>query len=93
MILRLVVTDLDGTLLDVRGQVHPRDRDAVARLLTRGIPVTLCTGRMYSGTRAVAEALGLHAPVACVDGCHMVRAQTHEDLLRMSIQLDAKSAL
>ena len=84
---------MDGTLLDARGQVHPRDRQAIAHLLSKGIPVTLCTGRMYSGTRAIAEELGLDAPVACVDGCHVVRAQTHEDLLRLSIQQNAKSVL
>jgi hydroxymethylpyrimidine pyrophosphatase-like HAD family hydrolase len=65
----------------------------VASLLKRGVAVSLCTGRMYSGTRTIAEALGLQAPVACVDGCHVVRAQTHEELLRLSIQMDAKSAL
>ena len=61
--------------------------------MKRGVAVSLCTGRMYSGTRAIAEALGLHAPVACVDGRHVVRTQTHEELLRLSIPTDAKSAL
>jgi len=73
--------------------VHARDREAVAQLLARGNAVTLCTGRMYSGTRGVAESLGLHVPVACVDGCHVVMAQTHDDLLRLPIEAEAKRVL
>ncbi len=88
-----MVTDLDGTLLNVRGQVHARDRAAVASLLARGVIVTLCTGRMYSGTRLVAEQLGLRSPVACVDGCHVVHADTHESLLRLPIPGKARATL
>jgi hydroxymethylpyrimidine pyrophosphatase-like HAD family hydrolase len=53
----------------------------------------LCTGRMYSGTRWVAESLALDVPVACVDGCHVVQSRTHGDLLRLSIETDAKRVL
>jgi len=48
---------------------------------------------MYSGTRAVADSLGLDVPVACVDGCHVVRAQTHDDLVRLPIEPDAQRVL
>jgi HAD superfamily hydrolase (TIGR01484 family) len=48
---------------------------------------------MYSGTRSVAEQLGLNSPVACVDGCHVVQPITHESLLRIPIPTQAKAAL
>lgn len=62
-------------------------------MLARGVVVSLCTGRMYSGTRSVAEQLGLKTPVACVDGCHVVQSNTHECLLRMPIPSEARAAL
>ncbi len=62
-------------------------------LLARGVVVSLCTGRMYSGTRQVAEQLNLTAPVACVDGCHVVQTNTHESLLRLPIPNEARAAL
>jgi Cof subfamily protein (haloacid dehalogenase superfamily) len=80
-------------LLNVNGQVHARDQKAVAALLARGVIVSLCTGRMYSGTRPVAEQLGLQAPVACVDGCHVVQSNTHECLLRWPIPAAARATL
>jgi hydroxymethylpyrimidine pyrophosphatase-like HAD family hydrolase len=48
---------------------------------------------MYSGTRLVAEQLGLRSPVACVDGCHVVQANTHESLLRLPIPGMARANL
>jgi hydroxymethylpyrimidine pyrophosphatase-like HAD family hydrolase len=80
-------------LLDARGEVHLRDRQAIAQLLSRDIVVTLCTGRMYSGTRQIVEQLKLVAPVACVDGCHVVEARTHHSLLSLPISADGKAKL
>ncbi|NLE89174.1 MAG: HAD hydrolase family protein [Myxococcales bacterium] len=73
---RLLVTDLDGTLLDPDGLVHDRDREAIVALRRAGVHVALCTGRLYSGTRHVAEELELTGPVACVDGSHIVDAHS-----------------
>jgi Cof subfamily protein (haloacid dehalogenase superfamily) len=74
------VTDIDGTLLGSDGDVHPRDAEAIAALIARGVPVTLCTGRMYSGTREIAEMLDIVGPVACIDGSHIVDASSHLEL-------------
>lgn len=41
-----------------------------------GVAVTIITGRMYSGTKAAAQALGLDGPVACVDGAQIIDART-----------------
>jgi HAD superfamily hydrolase (TIGR01484 family) len=73
---RLLVSDLDGTLLDREGRVHREDFDAIAELRRRGVHVALCTGRLFSGTKHVAEELGLDGPVACVDGSHIVDARS-----------------
>ena len=64
---RVFVTDIDGTLLGADGDVHPSDAEAIAALIQRGVPVTLCTGRMYSGTREIAAAMRILGPVACID--------------------------
>jgi Cof subfamily protein (haloacid dehalogenase superfamily) len=74
------VTDIDGTLLGSDGDVHPRDAEAIAALIARGVPVTLCTGRMYSGTREIAQMLEIVGPVACIDGSHIVDAASHLEL-------------
>ncbi|MEI9954020.1 MAG: HAD family hydrolase [Pseudomonadota bacterium] len=77
---KVFVTDIDGTLLGADGDVHPSDAEAIAALIARGVPVTLCTGRMYSGTREIAESLGILGPVACIDGSHIVDSSNHLEL-------------
>jgi Cof subfamily protein (haloacid dehalogenase superfamily) len=90
---KLLVTDLDGTLVDSSGQIHRRDRIAIEALLERGVFVSLCTGRMYSGTRDIARTLGLKTAVGCVDGSHIVHSVDDRDLLLRAIESAAALAL
>jgi hypothetical protein len=69
---KLLAVDVDGTLLRRDGTIDPADAAAIARLRARGVPVTIITGRMFSGTRPVAALLQLDGPIACVDGSHIV---------------------
>lgn len=82
---KLLAVDLDGTLLDGRGHPHPADVRALRAASAIGVHVTIVTGRLYSGTRSAAEILGLHGPVACVDGSHVVSAATHMTLFHHGI--------
>jgi Cof subfamily protein (haloacid dehalogenase superfamily) len=85
MSFRLLAVDLDGTLVDASGAVHAPDREAIAALAAKGIPTTIITGRLFSGTRRIASDVGTKGPVACVDGCHVVEAVSGTDLLHGSI--------
>ena len=82
---RLLATDLDGTLLDANGNVHPRDAAAIAELSKRGIKVTICTGRLYSGTRPTAHVIGVDGPVACMDGSSVFTTRGDRELVRTPI--------
>ena len=77
---KLVAVDLDGTLLDALGNPHPADVTALRSLHALGVVVTIITGRLYSGTRRSAEALGIKGPVGCVYGSHVVSTETHKTL-------------
>ena len=90
---KLCAVDLDGTLLDPEGNAHDRDIEALRALLASGIHVTIVTGRLYSGTRPTAEVLGLRGPVACVDGSHIVSAETHKTLHCHAFEGDRAIAL
>jgi hydroxymethylpyrimidine pyrophosphatase-like HAD family hydrolase len=90
---RLLAVDLDGTLLDANGVPHARDVRAVRAALADGVAVSIVTGRLYSGSRAAAEALGLQSAVGCVDGRHVVRASDHSTLLHRGVSGEAVQAL
>ena len=54
---RLIAIDIDGTLLDGRGRLPPRNRQAVRRAADAGIHVVLATGRAYHHARPIARKL------------------------------------
>jgi hypothetical protein len=62
--LRLLAIDIDGTLLDSRGEIPAAHAQALAIASARGIRVALVTGRSLHFTRHVADALPL--PVTLV---------------------------
>jgi hydroxymethylpyrimidine pyrophosphatase-like HAD family hydrolase len=82
---RLLAIDLDGTLLDASGRPHARDVKAVRAALSAGVCVSIVTGRLYSGSRAAAEVLGLQSAVGCMDGSHLVRASDHATLVHRGV--------
>ncbi|MEO8874649.1 MAG: HAD hydrolase family protein [Polyangiaceae bacterium] len=83
---RLLAVDLDGTLLDSSGVPHVEDVRAIRAAIAAGVHVSIITGRLYSGTRASSEALGLIGPVGCVDGSHVVSSKTHTTLMHHSVR-------
>jgi Cof subfamily protein (haloacid dehalogenase superfamily) len=81
----LLAVDLDGTLLDPRGNPHAKDIRALRAASKAGVKVSILTGRLYSGTRATVEVLDLSGPVGCVDGSQVVDASTHSTLFHHGI--------
>jgi hydroxymethylpyrimidine pyrophosphatase-like HAD family hydrolase len=69
--------------------VHPRDAKAIKELMRRQVPVALCTGRMFSGTRELAATLRLLGPVACIDGSHIFDLHTRGELSCTAISVEA----
>jgi Cof subfamily protein (haloacid dehalogenase superfamily) len=78
--MKLVALDLDGTLVGRDLVVHPRVRDAIARMLDAGVRGCIVTGRMYRATIPFARELGLDAPVICYQGAAIVDPQSDEVL-------------
>ncbi len=62
--IELLAIDLDGTLLDPQGELPERNRAALHVAHERGIRVVLCTGRSYTETRPVLDAIGLDLDAA-----------------------------
>lgn len=78
---RLVATDLDGTLLNERGELTPEVCQAAQSVQAAGIIVCLATSRRLTGARPVAEAIGLRGPLILYDGVQVRGFPTHEILM------------
>jgi hypothetical protein len=56
-VIRLIGIDVDGTLLDSRGQLPDVNREAIHEAVAAGVHVALVTGRSFPFARPVAEPL------------------------------------
>ena len=68
--LRLIATDLDGTLLDSSAAVTPRTRRALDAARNRGIHVIPVTARQPIGLRAIAADAGFDGWALCGNGAY-----------------------
>ena len=86
--IRLLATDLDGTLLRPDGSVSAETRDALARARGAGFPVVFVTGRPPRWMDAVAAVTG-HAEVAvCGNGAVLLDVAQRHVLQRHEIHAD-----
>ncbi|TME45248.1 MAG: HAD family phosphatase [Chloroflexi bacterium] len=68
MPIRLLAIDLDGTLVNDRLEMDPRDVAAVKAASGAGVTVVLATGRMFKSSLRYAEPLGLKGPIINYQG-------------------------
>lgn len=66
--IELIVSDVDGTLLDDNGAVGSETKKLVRRLTDSGVIFGLATGRLHSATVEVAHQLSIKGPIISLDG-------------------------
>lgn len=73
---KLLALDLDGTLLNSRGEISDANRDAIRRAEEAGVLVTIATGRRFRDALPVGLELGLNAPLVTHNGALLKVAQS-----------------
>lgn len=66
--IRLVVLDLDGTLLDDAKKLHTPIVTVIQKIKQQGVQFTLATGRTWGATAPYAAQLGIDLPVITYNG-------------------------
>ncbi|HST53035.1 MAG TPA: Cof-type HAD-IIB family hydrolase [Pyrinomonadaceae bacterium] len=93
MAIRLIALDLDGTLLDSRGELSERNRAAIKSARALGVSVALVTGRRFRDARPLALALGLDVPVISHNGALTKHARTLETVNAILMPVEAALAV
>ena len=68
MSIKLLLLDLDDTLLGKDLEISPANRAALAAAAAAGVRVTLASGRMFRSMRPYAEDLNLTLPLITYNG-------------------------
>lgn len=89
MSIRLLALDLDGTLLNSRGELSERNLKAITAARELGVGVALVTGRRFRDARPLALELGLDIPVISHNGALTKHALTLETVAATLLPLEA----
>ena len=65
---KMLVTDMDDTLLNKEKKVSDRNREALRRAMEKGVHMVVATGRIYTSARIYAKLLGLDTPIIASNG-------------------------
>lgn len=75
---KLICLDMDGTLLNSKGQVSERNLEAIKKAHEKGVKVTVCTGRLFTSARFYADMLGVEVPVIASNGAYIREKDKNE---------------
>src|SRR6201991_1668985 len=89
MTISLFALDLDGTLLNHRGQISERNLAAIKSARATGVRVALVTGRRFRDSRPIALELGLDVPLISHNGALTKHARTLETVSVLPLPLSA----
>lgn len=91
--IRLVATDLDGTLLRDDLTVSPRARAAIEATQAAGIPVVPVTARQPMGLAPIARDVGFSDWALCANGALGLHLRTGDVLFEEHLEVEVQQAL
>jgi Cof subfamily protein (haloacid dehalogenase superfamily) len=86
--IRLLAIDLDGTLVNDRLEIDPRDLAAVRAATAAGVHVVIATGRMFRSSLPYAQQLGLTGAIINYQGAVIRDIASKDVLYKCELTLD-----
>ncbi|MDD4571070.1 MAG: Cof-type HAD-IIB family hydrolase [Clostridia bacterium] len=88
MNIKLVASDLDGTLLDDSYQVPQDVKNTVKAMVNKGVAIAIATGRMHRSAINAAKQLKTDVPIISYNGAMIKRAFSGEVLRHVTMPED-----
>lgn len=85
---KLIAVDMDGTLLNSKGEITEKTMAAIRNAVDQGIILVISTGRPIQGVEKYNGLLDLRGPVITYNGAMIVDAPTREVLFRQELSRD-----
>ncbi|WP_373894254.1 Cof-type HAD-IIB family hydrolase [Virgibacillus sp. CBA3643] len=87
--MKLIATDLDGTLLNEQGEVSKENAEAIKKAITQGYEFVVATGRSYGAANKPLQDVGITCPIISMNGA---RTYTSDKKVLRSVALDMEMA-
>lgn len=69
--MKLVATDLDGTLLNDHHQISEENKRAIKKAQKHGVQVAVATGRSFKAANKPLQDAGITCPIICLNGAQI----------------------
>ncbi|SEN48963.1 Cof-type HAD-IIB family hydrolase [Lihuaxuella thermophila] len=83
--MKMIFLDMDGTLLNRKGKISRRNKDAIAHLQNKGVKVVIATGRHYADARVRLVEAGISCPVISLNGAD-IRLENGRPLWKQTLR-------
>ncbi|NMA65984.1 MAG: HAD family phosphatase [Clostridiaceae bacterium] len=80
MTYKLIAVDIDGTLLNDKGQLTEGNKEAIRKAVDKGVVFTIATGRAVQGVINLIEALNIDIPFITYNGAMVIMGKSREIL-------------
>lgn len=91
--IKLIISDIDGTLLNEKLEYTPRLVAAIKAAEAKGVIFTLATGRMYSSAKNAVCGLDIKVPIICYNGAYIREFNGDKILYQKTIESAAATAI
>lgn len=88
MDIKLVVLDMDGTLLDSEHEITTKNKEVITKLMKQGVQFILASGRSYDSMAPYIKELGLDLPVISSNGAFVKSPKDHKIYCNLNVCLD-----
>ena len=85
--IKLIASDLDGTILDSKHLIPENNLKAIDNLKKANIPFVVCTGKTYSVSKDICKHLNANFGIFG-NGSQVIDLSTGEEILRQTLTLD-----
>lgn len=75
---KIVFSDIDGTVLTSQHEVTGQTKDAVKKLVAKDIPFVLVSARMPEAIYPITEDMGIQMPIICYSGAYVLDREGRE---------------
>ena len=83
---KLLVSDIDGTLIGKNRTISPEDKKALAQVMAAGVTVSLCTGRAPEGCTPILDELSLDGYHTFHDGALVINWETGHEIYAQAVK-------
>ncbi len=85
---KMIVTDMDYTLLNREKTVSPRNKKALRNAMNKGVHIAVATGRIYVSAKFYARLLNIITPIIASNGAIIREGHTNKTIFKSVLSPD-----